>query len=170
MRTKVIERSYDEILQLLRGSHFDVRDLPAVAGDSTPAEISVTKYGVGAVLARNPEAVGADRKEQKDRKERSAVLWVQHPGWLLDGQVSTLLDRGYQKFFTTPKLTVAATADGLKAIHRFAEELREIIGEPSLYNASLGTVSNSYLYDRVKNRDLPVDERPVRAWELPGKR
>jgi hypothetical protein len=170
MRTKVIDRSYDEILQLLRGSHFDVRELPAVAGDSKPAEISVTKYGVGAVLARNPEAAGTDQKEQKNQKQRPAVLWVQQPGWLLGGQVSTLLDRGYQKFFTTPKLTVPATADGLKAIHRFAEELREIIGEPNLYNESLGTVSNSYLYDRVKNRDLPVDERPVAAWELPAKR
>jgi hypothetical protein len=169
MRTKVIERSYDEILQLLRGSHFDVRDLPVVAGDSTPAQISVTKYGAGAVLARNSETVSTNRKEQKDRQERPAVLWVQHPGWLLGGQVSILLDRGHQKFFTTPKLTVAATADGLKAIHRFAEELREIIGEPSLYNESLGTVSNSYLYDRVKNRDLPVTKRPVPAWELPPK-
>jgi hypothetical protein len=169
MRTKVIERSYEEILQLLRGSHFDVRELPAVAGDSTPAQISVTKYGAGAVLARNPEARDTGQKEQKDQKERPVVLWVQHPGWLLGGQVSTLLDRGYQKFFTTPRLTVAATADGLKAIHRFAEELREIIGEPSLYNESLGTVSNSYLYDRVKNRDLPVAERPIPAWELPPK-
>ena len=47
----------------------------------------------------------------------------------------------------------AATADALKAIHRFSEELREAIGEPSLYNESLGTVSNRYMYDRLKGRE-----------------
>ena len=46
----------------------------------------------------------------------------------------------------------------LKAIHRFTEELREAIGEPSLYNQSLGTVSNSYMYDRVKGREAASDD------------
>ena len=36
-----------------------------------------------------------------------------------------------------------------------SEELREVIGEPSLYNESLGTVSNSYMYDRLKGREVP---------------
>jgi hypothetical protein len=54
-------------------------------------------------------------------------------------------------------------------VHRFAEELRQVVGEPSLYNESLGTTSDSYLYDRVKGRDLPVAQRPVPAWELPPK-
>ncbi len=170
MRTKVTARSYDEILQLLRGAQFDVREVPSVAGHDAPEHISghifVTKYGAGALLARNPAFGGKDPKGQEGEH---SVVWVQHPGWVLGGQVSTLLDRGYQKFFTTPKLTVAATADGLKAIHRFAEELREIIGEPSLYNESLGSVSDSYLYDRVKNRDLPVAKRPIPAWDLPAK-
>jgi hypothetical protein len=53
----------------------------------------------------------------------------------------------------TPTARVAATADALKSIHRFSEELREAIGEPSLYNESLGTVTNSYLYDRLKGRE-----------------
>jgi hypothetical protein len=34
-----------------------------------------------------------------------------------------------------------------------AEELREVVGEPSLYNESLGTTSDSYVYDRVKGRE-----------------
>ncbi len=67
------------------------------------------------------------------------------------------------------RLEVPATADSLQAVHRFAEELREVIGEPSLYNESLGTTSDSYLYDRVKGRDLPLAERPKPAWELPPK-
>jgi hypothetical protein len=39
------------------------------------------------------------------------------------------------------------------------------MGIPSLYNESLGTVSESYQYDRVKDRDQPEVERPKRTWE-----
>jgi hypothetical protein len=39
------------------------------------------------------------------------------------------------------------------------------LGIPSLYNESLGTVSESYHYDRVKDRDEPEVERPKRPWE-----
>jgi hypothetical protein len=53
-------------------------------------------------------------------------------------------------------------ADELKALHNFEEDLREGLGEDSLYNESLGTVSTFYLYDRVKDRDAGV---PKRVWE-----
>jgi len=42
------------------------------------------------------------------------------------------------------------------------EDLREALGQISLYNEALGTVSTFYLYDRVRNRDKGV---PKRAWE-----
>lgn len=162
MRTKLTSNSYEQTLELLRSHQFDVRDVPGVAD-----QILVSKYGAGAVLARNPSPFL--KKARGQSEIWYPVVWITHPGWLLNGKVSTILDRGYQKFFTTPELTIAATADGLKATHRFAEELREIIGEPSLYNESLGSVSDSYLYDRVKNRDLPQGERPLPAWDLPGR-
>ena len=94
----------------------------------------------------------------------------ERPGYLVGGEVATLLDRGFQKFWKSSRLEVPATADSLQAVHRFAEELREVIGEPSLYNESLGTTSDSYLYDRVKGRDLPLAQRPTPAWELPPKK
>jgi hypothetical protein len=53
-------------------------------------------------------------------------------------------------------------ASDLKLIHNFQEDLREALGLTSLYNESLGTVSNQYLYDRVVDRDRGV---PVRPWE-----
>jgi len=53
----------------------------------------------------------------------------------------------------------------LKAIHAFSEELREAMGAASLYNESLGTVSDRYVYDRVKDRDEPPPQRPQRPWE-----
>ena len=35
----------------------------------------------------------------------------------------------------------------------------------SLYNESLGTVSDSYHYDRVKDRDQAEAARPKRPWK-----
>jgi hypothetical protein len=157
MRTKVHFLSFDEVQSGLRTLAFDVQQVPGVAN-----QIVVRKYGAGAILAH--ETSRSDKKVPQ-----IAVKWVERPGFLVGGEVATLLDRGYQKFWKSSRLELPATADSLQAVHRFAEELREVIGEPSLYNESLGTTSDSYLYDRVKGRDLPLAERPTPAWELPPK-
>ena len=65
----------------------------------------------------------------------------------------------------TTKAEYPATADHLKALHDFSEELKEGLGMISLYNESLGTVSEAYVYDRVRDRDLPESERPKRPWQ-----
>jgi hypothetical protein len=78
---------------------------------------------------------------------------LKRPGWLLGGQIARLVDKGYQKFLKTPKLEIPATADHLRAIHEFSEELKEAAGATSLYNESLGTTSDRYVYDRVKGRE-----------------
>jgi hypothetical protein len=149
MAIQVKHPTFDQILADLRTHKFDVRDLPGVAG-----EVQVEKNGVAAILKR-----AADGK--------TASLTA-NPGFLLGGEISRLLDRGNQKFLKTSKREVPATADHLRAVHRFSEELRERAGTLSLYNESLGTVSDVYLYDRVKGRDLPESKRPVPVWEQPG--
>ncbi len=78
------------------------------------------------------------------------------------------MNRGYQQFLKTTKTEIAATADHLKALHQFSEELKEALGLPSLYNESLGTVSESYQYDRVADRDKPEPARPKRPWQAAG--
>lgn len=134
MPIKVSRPNFDQILANLRSHKFDVREVPGVAG-----EVQVTKNGVAALLKRSSDG-------------KKGTLTAQ-PGFLLGGEISRLLDRGYQKFLKTATLEVPATADHLKAIHNFSEELREIAGNESLYNESLGTVSDVYLYDRVKDRE-----------------
>ena len=156
MRTKVHFLSFDEVLAALRTQAFDVQPVPAVAN-----QIVVRKYGAGAILA---QAAAGNKKVP-----HISIGWVERPGFMVAGTVATLLDRGYQKFWQSPRLELPATAESLQAVHRFAEELREIVGEVSLYNESLGTTSDSYQYDRVKGRDLPESERPIPAWELPVK-
>ena len=48
-------------------------------------------------------------------------------------------------------------------MHAFQEDLREALGLVSLYNESLGTVSNQYIYDRVEERDCAEPKEP---WEI----
>jgi len=84
-------------------------------------------------------------------------------GVLLAGELAVLVDGGYQKFFGTASgKKRPALADDLKGLHDFEEDIKETLGQKSLYNESLGTVSTFYLYDRVKDRDKGV---PKRAWE-----
>lgn len=84
-------------------------------------------------------------------------------GILIGDEIGSLVDGGFQKFFRTPGgKQKPALAEELKALHDFEEDLKEVLGQESYYNESLGTVSTFYLYDRVQNRDRGV---PKRAWE-----
>jgi hypothetical protein len=134
MPIQVKHPTFDQILSELRTHQFDVRELPGVAN-----EVLVEKNGVGAVLKKSPDG--------------KTALLTANPGFLLGGEISRLLDRGNQKFLKTSKLEIPATASHLRAVHLFSEELRERARVDSLYNESLGTVSDVYLYDRVKGRD-----------------
>ena len=137
MAKKISPRSFNDVLALLGGQRFDVA--PAQEGAKrTPNAVQVRKYGCAAEIAAAPDG---------------SVEILARPGWLLNGEIARLLDRGYQKFIKTSKLEIPASADHLRSIHEFTEELNEAIGATTLYNEALGTTSNVYNYDRVKGRD-----------------
>src|SRR6266702_3892114 len=136
MAKKETPRTFNDVLSMLGSQRFDVA--PAQEGAKrTPNAFLVRKYGCAAEIAAAPDG---------------SVQVLSRPGWLLGGEIARLLDRGYQKFLKTSKLEVPATADHLRAIHEFSEELKETIGSASLYNESLGTTSDVYQYDRVNGR------------------
>lgn len=90
---------------------------------------------------------------------------VERAGVVIGSEIGTLTDGGFQKFFTTPGgKRKPALAEELKAIHDFEEDLREAFGLVTLYNESLGTVSNLYIYDRVEGRDSGKHDKP---WQNP---
>lgn len=99
-----------------------------------------------------------------DLAQRNADLHIgERAGVLIGNEIGRLIDGGYQKMFRTAAGKVKpALAEDLKALHDFEEDLNEGLGQKSLYNESLGTVSTFYLYDRVQDRDRGV---PKRAWE-----
>ena len=88
---------------------------------------------------------------------------VEPAGVVMDAEIGVLTDGGFQKFFLTQTgKRKPALAEDLRGLHDFQEDLREALGQVSLYNEALGTVSTLYLYDRVKDRDKGVAKR---AWE-----
>ena len=120
------------------------------------AGIGVTSLAGGAVRASRDNCA-ADIKEEDGR------VSVGRAGVLMGSEIGVLVDGGYQKFFRTPSgKNKPALADELKALHNFEEDLRENLGQETLYNEALGTVSTLYLYDRVQDRDAGV---PKRVWE-----
>ena len=148
--TKASEtRTYEEALAWLRDNGFDVTDAPG-----TTARVFLRKYNVSAAI-------------QKATDDNVKIF--AYPGYLIGSEISKLVNRGYQQFLKTSKNEVPATADQLKALQTFSEELKTALGLPSLYNESLGTVSESYHYDRIKDRDKPEVDRPKRPWETAGK-
>jgi hypothetical protein len=137
MAKPITPRTFTEALATLAGHQFDVSS--ARDGSSAGSKaFQVRKYGCAAEIAAAPDGT---------------TLVLARPGWLLGGQIARLLDRGYQKFLKTPKLEIPATADHLRAIHEFSEELKAAAGATTLYNESLGTTSDRYMYDRVKGRE-----------------
>ena len=146
MATKVEERTYEDALSWLRDHGFDLLEAPGTQG-----RVFIRKYNVSSAI-------------QKDGDD--GVKIFAYPGYLVGSEISKLINRGYQQFLKTAKTEVPATADHLKALQQFTEELKEALGLPSLYNESLGTVSESYQYDRVTDRDKPIEERPKRPWQV----
>ena len=146
MSTRVVEqRTYDDAVTWLREHGFDLIEAPG-----TTNRVFLKKYNCSAAIQKN---------------EEDGVKIFAYPGCLVGSEIAKLVNRGYQQFLKTTKTEVPATADHLKALHQFTEELKEGLGLPSLYNESLGTVSDSYQYDRVTDRDEPAPKRPKRPWE-----
>ncbi len=145
MATKVEERTYEDAVSWLREHGFDLIEAPGTQG-----RVFLRKYNCSAAIQKTDDG---------------GVKIFAYPGYLIGSEISKLVNRGYQQFLKTSKTEVPATADHLKALQQFSEEMKEALGLPSLYNESLGTVSESYQYDRIQGRDQPEVERPKRPWE-----
>jgi hypothetical protein len=146
MASNIEQKTYDEALAWFREHGFDVLEAPGTTG-----RVFLKKHGVSAAIQKDGE---------------SGIKIFAYPGYLVGSEISKLVNKGYQQFLKTSKNEVPATADHLKALHAFSEELKEALGLPSLYNESLGTVSESYQYDRIVDRDKPETERKKRPWQV----
>src|SRR3989441_11695551 len=119
MTTKVEERSYEDAVTWLRDHGFDLIEAPG-----TQNRVFLKKYCCSAAIQKN----GDDK-----------VKIFAYPGYLIGSEISKLINRGYQQFLKTSKTEGPATADHLKALQQFTEELKEGLGLTRLYHESLGT-------------------------------
>jgi hypothetical protein len=121
--------SFAEHVEALRRAGFETT--PAGGG------VEVSRGGCAAVV----------------RDSNGAPQIAHRAGMLLGGEIASLVDGGFQKFFRTPSgRSKPALATELRALHDFEEDLKEALGLTSLYNEALGTVSTFYRYDRLQGR------------------
>jgi len=149
MSKKLKTKSFEDAVSWFRGNGFEVTEAPGTNG-----RVFLRKYNASAAIERAADG---------------GVKIFAYPGCLISGEISKLVDHGNQKVLKTSKTEIAATADHLRALHQFAEELKEGTGGISLYNESLGTVSAECHYDRLPERDMPQGKRAKRPWEEPAK-
>lgn len=101
----------------------------------------VSRHGIAAVL----------------KEKEGGLAEVGKAGVAIGSEIGYLVNGGYQQFFMTPGgKKLPALAQQLRALHDFQEDLKEGLGIESLYNTSLGTISDQHMYDRVEDRDLGV--------------
>jgi len=74
------------------------------------------------------------------------------PWFLVRGVKCELEDRGYQKFWYRQGQRFPIRVADLRALHRFDEEVRDILQLRSMYHESLGSTSARSVYDRVSGR------------------
>lgn len=145
MGQQIATRTYEDAVAWLKDHGFDILEAPGVQN-----RVFVKKNNCSAAIEATADG---------------GVKIFAYPGFLIGGEIAKLINKGYQQFLKTTKTEVAATADHLKTLHQFTEELKEALGATSLYNESLGTVSEEYNYDRVKDRTEATPDRPKRPWE-----
>jgi hypothetical protein len=121
----------------------DLRKQFAAAGfeieeaDISPGSIGVKKYNCMQYL---------------EPKAGQAWLPAGPPYFIIRGLNYELEDRGYQKFWHRRGARFPIRQADLQALHRFDEEVREILRLPSLYNESLGSTCARTVYDRLEGR------------------
>lgn len=132
--------SFAERVELLKQAGFSAENFP-------DGRVKITKHGVGAIIG--------DEGRNQPQIERAGIL--------VGPEIGILLNRGYQMYIETPSgKRFPATADQLKNLHEFEDDVKEALGLVNLYNTSLGTTSEKHDYDRVYGRDTGHQPKP---WE-----
>ena len=137
--------TYESAVEWLRNHGFDVLEAPGVQN-----RVFLKKNNVSAAI---------------EKDDSGGIRLFARPGYVIRGEIAKLVDRGYQKFLKTTKGEIPATFEHLAALREFNEGMRAATDIPTLYNEAIGSVSDSYAYDRVVDRDKPESARPTRPWE-----
>ena len=118
-------------------SHFTGLGFEIDESGATPGSIGVKKYNCVQYIAAKPG---------------QAWVRVGPPYFVVRGLNCELEDRGYQKFWYHQGARFPIRTTDLHKLHRFDEEVREVLRLQSLYNESLGSTCARTVYDRLEGR------------------
>lgn len=127
-----------------------------VAGDTPDIENEFREAGFEIIHdPARPASIGIKKYNCLRYIERTAQEgWLPSgpPYFIVHGLNGELEDRGYQKFWFADGKRFPIRLNDLNTLHRFDEEVREILGLKSLYNESLGSTCARTVYDRLTGR------------------
>ena len=115
----------------------------------TAAGFEIVEPGV------SPGSIGVKKYnclQYLELKAEQAWLPLGPPYFIIRGLNCELEDCGYQKFWRHQGTRFPIRKAELETLHRFDEEVREILRLPSLYNESLGSTCARTEYDRLEGR------------------
>lgn len=107
-----LSQAHLQNLQALVSRGFELVHFPLFA-----ACIGVKKYGCAALL--QPKAGGQLRLAAP-------------PSYLIEGNISALVQRGGERWFVWKSRQVEATAERLEALRQFEDELRRLLEQPPI--------------------------------------
>lgn len=116
---------------------FEAAGFEIVEDGSRPGTIGVKKYDCLWCIECGPNG---------------AMVPSGPPYFIVRGLNCELEDRGYQKFWYAQGKRFPVRLADLKTLHRFDEEVRNILELKSLYHEALGTTSARSAYDRLTGR------------------
>ena len=129
-RAQEREYTFSDRLSLLREAGFQVRE----QGETRAV---VRRDGCAAVVEHTP----------------GRGIRIGRAGLVVAGEIAELVCLGYQTVWETASgRQEPARASELHTLHEFEEDLRYRLGLPSLFNESLGPVSDRHQYDRLAGR------------------
>ena len=145
MGQQIATRTYEDAVAWLKDHGFDILEAPGIQN-----RVFIKKNNCSAAIEATADG---------------GVKIFAYPGFLIGGEIAKLINKGYQQFLKTTKTRSRLRPITSRRFTSSPEELKEALGATSLYNESLGTVSEEYNYDRVKDRTEPTPDRPKRPWE-----
>ena len=131
LRKKPHRYTFSERLSMLREAHFTIQE-------QGEARAVVLRDDCAAVIEQTP----------------GGGMRISRAGLVIGREIAALVSLGYQTVWETPGGERApARASQLRTYHDFLQDLRWLLGIPSLYNESLGTVNARHQYDRLRGRE-----------------
>ena len=113
MAKKETPRSFNDVISMLGSQRFDVAPAQEGARQAVSAPVSFPGPQIRLCRRDSPAPTAPSRSSPAPA--------------VLGGEIAFLFDRGYQKFLKTSHLEIPATADHLRDLHKFSEELKQIV-------------------------------------------